>query len=101
VIMAQFLYQTIEALEQAGFLQDIPEFIEQGLSEHIVLRDYQRRAFQYFVTYYENEKLKKKQADPHSFPYGNGFREDGYYGWPDIISLYKGLSKISFLCKSD
>ena len=28
--MAQFLYQTIEALEQAGFLQDIPEFIEQG-----------------------------------------------------------------------
>lgn len=59
--MAQFLYQTIEALEQAGFLQDIPEFIEQGLSEHIVLRDYQRRAFQYFVTYYENEKLRKNK----------------------------------------
>jgi type III restriction enzyme len=59
--MAQFLYQTIEALEQAGFLQDMPEFIEQGLSEHIVLRDYQRRAFQYFITYYENENLRKNK----------------------------------------
>lgn len=37
--MAQFLYQTIEALEQAGFLQDMPDFIEQGLSERIDLRD--------------------------------------------------------------
>jgi len=59
--MAQFLYQTIEALEQAGFLQDIPEFIEQGLSERILLRDYQRKAFQYFITYYENENLRKNK----------------------------------------
>lgn len=32
-MVEQFLYQTIEALEQAGFLQDMPEFIVQGLSE--------------------------------------------------------------------
>ncbi len=57
----QFLYQTIEALEQAGFLQDMPELIEQGLSEHIKLRDYQIKAFQYFITYYENEKLRKNK----------------------------------------
>lgn len=57
----QFLYQTIEALEQAGFLQDMPEFIEAGLSERIILRDYQRRAFRYFITYYENENLRKNR----------------------------------------
>ncbi len=59
--MAQFLYQTIEALEQAGFLKDIPSFIDQGLSERIILRDYQKKAFQYFVTYYENKKLRKNR----------------------------------------
>ena len=57
----QFLYKRIEALEQAGYLQEMPDFIEQCLSERIVLRDYQRRAFQYFVTYYENEGLRKNK----------------------------------------
>ena len=51
------LYQTIEALERA-FSQGMPDFIERGLSERIDLRDYQR-AFQYFITYFENENLRK------------------------------------------
>jgi type III restriction enzyme len=60
-IIEQFLYQKIESLEEAGHLQEMPDFIEQCLSERIVLRDYQRRAFQYFVTYYENEGLRKNK----------------------------------------
>lgn len=59
--MAQrFLYETIEVLEQTGFLQDMPVFIEKGLSSRIALRDYQKRAFQYFVTYYENLRKNKQ-----------------------------------------
>ena len=55
------LISKIESLEEAGHLQEMPDFIEQCLSERIVLRDYQRRAFQYFVTYYENEGLRKNK----------------------------------------
>jgi type III restriction enzyme len=72
--MAQFLYQTIEALEQAGFLQDMPDFIEQGLSERIDLRDYQRRAFRYFITYYENENLRKNKQIHTLFHMATGER---------------------------
>ena len=57
----RFLHQTVEALEQSGFLTDMSVFIEKGLSERIVLRDYQKRAFQYFITYYENENLRKNK----------------------------------------
>lgn len=57
----KYLYEIIESLDQAGVLQDIPDFIANGLSNNIILREYQEKAFKYFVTYYENENLHKNK----------------------------------------
>ena len=57
----KFLYETLEAIDSAGLLNEIPDFINLGLSNKIALRDYQKKAFQYFITYYENEKLHKNK----------------------------------------
>ncbi len=70
--MAKFLYQTIESLEQAGFLKDMPEFIEQGLSNRIVLRDYQEKAFRYFISYFGNENLRKNKQIHNLFHMATG-----------------------------
>lgn len=57
----KYLYETIEALDDAGLLVEIPDVIKTGLSPNIVLRDYQEKSFKYFITYFENENLKKNK----------------------------------------
>lgn len=57
----KFLYQTLDVLNEAGMLADLPDIIEKGLSSHIVLREYQEEAFKYFITYVENENLIKNK----------------------------------------
>lgn len=57
----KYLYEIIESLEEAGMLNEIPEIINNGLSDNIILRDYQERAFKYFITYYENPNLHKNK----------------------------------------
>ena len=56
-----FLYQTLDALNQAGMLSKMPEFITHNLAPHIELRDYQIQAFRNFATYYENDNLSKNK----------------------------------------
>lgn len=56
-----YLYQRLDALKQAGFLKDLPEYIKSNLNESIVLREYQEEAFRYFITYTESDLLKNKQ----------------------------------------
>ena len=55
----QFLYQKLDVLKELNNLKNLPEIIEKGLSENISLREYQKDAFQYFVTYFENKELRK------------------------------------------
>lgn len=55
----QFLYQKLDVLKEFNNLKNLPEIIEKGLSENISLREYQKDAFQYFVTYFENKELRK------------------------------------------
>lgn len=57
----KYLYEIIESLDQAGVLLDIPEIIKTGLNDHIILREYQEKAFKYFITYYENPNLHKNK----------------------------------------
>ncbi|RVU55435.1 DEAD/DEAH box helicase family protein [Anaerosphaera multitolerans] len=57
----KFLYEELESIKKFGMLKDIPEIIAKGLSEHIVLREYQEEAFKYFITYAENERLIKNK----------------------------------------
>lgn len=56
-----FLYEELESIKKFGFLKELPDIIESGLSENIFLRDYQKEAFQYFITYVENEELSKNK----------------------------------------
>ncbi|MDU7496809.1 DEAD/DEAH box helicase family protein [Sneathia sanguinegens] len=57
----KFLYEDLDSLKKFGVLKDLPDFLEAGLSENIVLRDYQKEAFQYFITYMENKELSKNK----------------------------------------
>lgn len=57
----KFLFEKIEAFEEGGFLAELPQVILPSLSQKIVLRDYQEKAFRYFVTYYESEQLHKNK----------------------------------------
>ena len=56
-----FLYKQLDTLKEWGNLKEVPQIIERGLSEKIYLREYQKEAFQYFVSYFENEKLRKSK----------------------------------------
>lgn len=57
----KFLYETLDALKESGNLKDVPYFVESSLSSRIDLRGYQKEAFQYFITYFENENLRKNK----------------------------------------
>lgn len=58
---SKFLYEELDSIKKFGFLKELPDIIESGLSENILLRDYQKEAFQYFITYMENEELSKNK----------------------------------------
>ncbi len=68
----RYLHQTLKVLEEVGHLVAIPDFINHGLSERIELREYQEKAFQYFITYYENDNLRKNKQVHNLFHMATG-----------------------------
>lgn len=56
-----FLYEKLDILKEVNALSPMPDIIEHSLSPNIVLRAYQKEAFQYFVTYFEKEGLRKNK----------------------------------------
>ena len=57
----KYLYETLEAIDSAGLLTELPDYISANLSPHIELRDYQEKAFRHFITYAENNDLRKNK----------------------------------------
>lgn len=57
----KFLYEKLDTLKEINRLSTIPEFLKQGLADKITLRDYQKDAFSYFITYFESELLRKNK----------------------------------------
>ncbi len=55
-----FLYQQLDTLQIAGAYEDFPKFIEENLTSSFELRPYQKKAFQNFITYYENKNLRNQ-----------------------------------------
>ena len=47
----KYLYEKLELVDEMGMLKNIPDFVKNGLSDHINLREYQDKAFKYFITY--------------------------------------------------
>jgi type III restriction enzyme len=56
-----FLYQEIDNAFKFISAPDVPSLIRDNLAQHIELREYQEKAFQHFLTYYENDKLSKNK----------------------------------------
>ena len=56
-----FLYEEFDILRKYRQISEISNFIKQGLSKRIELREYQKEAFENFITYFENEKLNKNK----------------------------------------
>ena len=59
--MERFLYEKLDVSREIGAIKEIPSFLKQGLSKRIELREYQKEAFENFITYFENEKLNKNK----------------------------------------
>ena len=57
----KYLYEDLESINKAGLLKPLPDFLEKSLADSIVLREYQKDAFRYFITYKENEALSKNK----------------------------------------
>lgn len=57
----KYLYEDLDSLNKAGLLKALPDFLEKSLADSIVLRDYQKDAFRYFISYKENEALSKNK----------------------------------------
>ena len=51
-----FLYEQLDTLRDFGSYAEIPSYIQENVNPSFTLRPYQVRAFENFVTYFENEK---------------------------------------------
>lgn len=56
----QFLYEKIETLRDVGMIQEVPPYISENLNPAFELRPYQVKAFENFITYFENDRLCPK-----------------------------------------
>ena len=55
------LFEEIETIKKYGSVKKIPDYILNGLSSGITLRDYQMRALENFLLYIEGPASKNKQ----------------------------------------
>lgn len=56
----QFLYEQLETLRNFGSYTEIPSYIQENVNPSFMLRPYQVRAFENFITYFENDKMCRK-----------------------------------------
>lgn len=57
-----FLYEQIEQAKTYGMYRELPNFISDNLNPKFQLRDYQKKAFQNYITYFENKILRSKSS---------------------------------------
>lgn len=92
----QFLYTKLENLNEAGNLQEVPDVIKNNLSENIELREYQELAFSHFVTYFENNKLKKNKQVHTLFHMATGSGKTVIMAGLILYLYTKGYNKFLF-----
>lgn len=68
----KFLFKKLELLDEIESLKEIPIFLKEGLSEKIILREYQEKAFRYFITYFETPALRKEKQIHNLFHMATG-----------------------------
>lgn len=50
-----FLYEKIDAVREYGNIAEVPKYIVENLNKNFVLREYQIKAFENFISYFENQ----------------------------------------------
>lgn len=55
-----FMYEQIDTLREYGSIQETPLYIKNNLNTSLELRPYQIKAFENFVTYFENDRMCRK-----------------------------------------
>ena len=54
-----YLYEQLETLRQFGTVAELPAYIPANLNPEFELRPYQVMAFENFITYYENDRMRR------------------------------------------
>lgn len=91
-----YLYETLNAIEQAGLLNELPDIIKSGLSRNIELREYQESAFKYFISYYENENLHNNKQIHTLFHMATGSGKTVIMAGLILYLYTKGYNKFLF-----
>lgn len=55
-----FLHEEIDAARKFGANAELPSYIPENLNPNFELRPYQKEAFENFITYFENDKMRQK-----------------------------------------
>lgn len=92
----KYLYEKIEVLDEMGMLKPLPDFISSGLASNIDLREYQKKAFQYFITYYETEELSKNKQIHTLFHMATGSGKTVIMAGLILYLYSKGYDKFLF-----
>lgn len=53
-----YLYEKMDGIKDAGYAKEMPSYIASNLNPNFELRPYQIAAFENFITYFENDKLR-------------------------------------------
>ena len=54
-----FLYEKIDNLREYGYIAEVPNYIKENLNPKLNLREYQIKAFENFITHYENKNTPR------------------------------------------
>lgn len=55
-----FLYEQLDTLKEYGSFAELPAYVRENLNPALPLRPYQTNAFENFITYFENERMRRK-----------------------------------------
>lgn len=58
-----YLYEELDILRKTNNIIKVPEYIKTNLNSKIELREYQVEAFENFITYFENDALRRKPTN--------------------------------------
>lgn len=81
---------------EAGLVSELPTIIESGLSKKIKLRPYQIDAYESFVSYFENEKLRKNKQIHNLFHMATGSGKTVIMAGLILYLYTKGYRKFLF-----
>lgn len=92
----QFLYEKLDNAKEVGLNIEFPKIIEKGLSDKIILREYQIEAFKNFILYFESGNLRKNKQIHTLFHMATGSGKTVIMAGIILYLYIKGYRKFLF-----